>query len=291
MTWFDRTGKSLGAAGEPDAGDLNYPELSPDGRRVALNRTVGNNPDVWLLDLVRGGFARFTFGAGADYHPLWSPDATRVAFASPRKGPINLYMKPSSGVGAEELLLESPNIKIPQDWSKDGRFLLYYEVDPKTGRDLWALPMTGSERKPRVVANTAFDERHGQFSPDGRFVAYATDESGRFEIVVQPFPEASGKWAVSTAGGAQPRWRADGRELYFLAPDGKMMAVPIRENGSVLEVGTPVALFATRIVEGSAANFRPQYAVSRDGRFLILQPAEEATASPITILLNWKPDS
>lgn len=240
------------------------------------------------MDLVRGGFVRLTFDAGIDAFPLWSPDGLRVAFDSTRQGPYNLYLTSSSGAGREELLLDTPNSKCPQDWSRDGRFLLYYEIDPKTGRDLWALPMTGTERKPQVVVNTPFDERHGQFSPDGRFVAYATDESGRLELVVQSFPEARGKWPVSTGGGVQPRWRADGRELYFLAPDGTMMAAPVQGKGSMLEIATPVPLFATRLL-GSEASFKSQYMVSRDGRFLMLQPTGDAGPSPITVLLNWKP--
>ena len=179
---------------------------------------------------------------------------------------------------------------MPLDWSKDGRFLLYSQGDPKTGGDLWALPMTGNDRKPVVVANTAFEERQGQFSPDGRWVAYQTNESGSsFEIVVQAFPEPSGKWQVSTGGGTQPRWRADGKELYFIAPDRKLMAVPVAVLGSAFEAGKPVALFATRIL-GGGGQFKPQYAVSRDGRFLINQVVEESTAAPITLILNWHPE-
>lgn len=305
LTWFDRTGKAVGVAGDPDGNNLQYPELSPSGRHVALQRTVQNNTDVFLMDLVRGGLTRFTFDAARDMDPLWSPDGTWIAFRSDRKGP-NLYLKPSSGVGAEELLWETANVKVPQDWSRDGRFLLYYEVDPKTARDLWAVDMSGAnasppgrsnqvmtakERKPRVVVNTPFDETRAQFSPDGRFVAYQTNEPGQFEIFVQPFPEANGKWQVSTGGGTEPRWRADGKELYFLAPDGKMMAVAVTAPGATFEAGLPVALFPTRIVSGGVgAVNRPQYAVSRDGRFLINQPVEESTASPITLILNWNPE-
>ena len=149
--------------------------------------------------------------------------------------------------------------------------------------------MTGDDRKPKVVVNTPFEETIGQFSADGRWVAYQTNESGRFEIVVQPFPEPTGKWQVSTNGGSQPRWRADGQELYFIAPDGKLMAAPVSASGSTFETGTPAALFQTRITSAYAAAYRPQYAVSRDGRFLINQPTEESTTSPITLILNWKP--
>src|SRR5262249_55575050 len=153
--------------------------------------------------------------------------------------------------GAEELLLETPSIKFPQDWSKDGRFLLYGEADPKTGsRDLWALPMIGNERKPVLIGNTPFEELNGQFSPDGRWVAYETNESGRFEIVVQQFPIPVSKWQVSTGGGTQPRWRADGKELYFIAPDGKLMAASIAE-GATFTAEAPIALFPVTLPPGA----------------------------------------
>ncbi len=288
LKWYDRTGKAVGVAGEPDSTSLLYPELSPDGGHVALVRTVQSNPDVWLMDLVRGGMTRFTFDPAVDIAPLWSPDGMRIAFGSTRKGPYNLYLKPSSGAGAEELLLETPNNKYAQDWSKDGRFLLYAEADPKTGRDLWGLPMTGNDRKPIVVVKTSFEELNGQFSPDGHWVAYETNESGRFEIVVQPFPVPSGKWQVSTGGGIQPRWRADGKELYFIAPDGKLMAASVTAAGVTFAAGTPVALFPASPVTGLGTN-KQEYVVSRDGRFLINQPAEASTMTPITLILNWKP--
>ena len=285
--WYDLTGKVLGVGGQPDSASPLYPELSPDGARVALYRLAQNNGDVWLTDLLRGGMTRLTFDPGIDSAPVWSPDGMRIAFFSSRKGPSNLYLKPSSGAGAEELLLESPNAKAPQDWSKDGRFLLYREADPKTGRDLWALPVTGNDRKPIVVVKTPFEELNGQFSPDGRWVAYETNESGRFEIAVQPFPAATGKWQVSTDGGIQPRWRADGKELYFVAPDGKLMAASITA-GAAFAAGTPAALFPAALAPGSGSQ-KQQYAVSRDGRFLISQVVEASSAAPITLILNWKP--
>jgi eukaryotic-like serine/threonine-protein kinase len=291
LTWFDRTGKALGVAGEPDSNSVGYPQLSADGRRLAITRAVQNNGDIWLLDLARSGLSRLTFDEALDSYALWSPDATHIVFSSQRKGGItNFYMKSSAGSGADELLFENPNVKIPQDWSSDGRFLLYYEVQPKTGRDLWVLDMTTKELKPRVVANTPFEEKEAQFSPDGRWVAYETNESGRFQIVVQSFPDVSGKWQVSTAGGTQPRWRADGKELYFIAPDSKLMAVPVNGSSAAFEAGTPVALFQTRISGGGALPpNRPQYAVSRDGRFLINQDIEDSATSPITLILNWQP--
>ena len=289
LTWFDRTGKAVGVAGEPDVNTLRYPELSPDGRRVAMDRTVQGNIDVWLRDLARGGLTRLVFHGAADFMPMWSSDGMRIAFTSSRTGNNNLFIKPSNGSGAEERLVDSPYPKVPQDWSRDGRWLLHYEAHPTTGRDLWAVDMTSPDHTPRVIANTSAEEVLAQFSPDGRWVAYQTNESGRFEVVVQPFPDAGGKWQVSTAGGVSPRWRADGKELYFLAPDATMMAVPVTASGTSFEAGTPVALFPTRIVDGGTlSQSRPQYAVARDGRFLINQPVAEATAAPITMILNWQ---
>jgi len=287
LTWYDRSGKTVGAAREPDANNLSIPELSPDGQRVAVARVVQGNQDIWIHDLTRGGLTRFTFDPAIESTPVWSPDGARVAFNSRRKGPLDLYVGPSGRTGAEEVLLETPSDKYVQDWSRDGRFLLYSETDPKSGRDLWALPMTGNAQKPFVVVNTRFNEQNGQFAPDGRSVAYETNESGRFEIVVQPFPDARGKWPVSTGGGVQPRWRADGKELYFIAPDGKLMAASITTAAATFAVGTPAALFPARFPLSLGGN-KQQYAVSRDGRFLINELRGESS-TPITLILNWKP--
>jgi dipeptidyl aminopeptidase/acylaminoacyl peptidase len=181
---------------------------------------------------------------------------------------------------------------VPQDWSSDGRFLLYMLVSPKTAADLWALDMTGDQRTARVVVNTPYEERNGQFSPDGHWLAYQTNESGRPEIVAVPFPDPTEKVLVSKSGGTQPRWHPNGKELYFVALDGQLMAAPItfknQANGSRMEVGPPVPLFRTQIFFGAATNLKAQYAVSRDGRFLISQP-EESAPTAITLILNWKP--
>jgi serine/threonine protein kinase/Tol biopolymer transport system component len=284
LTWHDRTGKPVGVANQPDGQGLLAPELSPDGRRVAVDRTVQGNRDVWLIDPARGGLTRLTFGPSVDGFPVWAPDGTRIAFESNRKGPYGLYIRPSGPVGTEEAIAESPNSRWPLDWSKDGRFLLYHEDDPKTGSDIWALPMTGSDRTPIVVARSATVT--GQFSPDGRWVAYDTNESGQFQIVVQPFPNPSGKSQISTGGGTTPRWRVDGKELYFIGPDGKLMASLIHASASSFEAETPVPLFQTRMNNISS---KRQYAVASDGRFLINQILDDASGTPITLILNWKP--
>jgi hypothetical protein len=190
-------------------------------------------------------------------------------------------------------LLVTPLAKAPQDWSRDGRLLLYSNQDPKTGTDLWALPMTG-ERKPFPVLQTRFDEIEGQFSPDGRWLTYASNESGRYEIYVQTFPETGGKWQISVAGGLQPRWRRDGQELFYLAPDNRLMAAPIRvaPGTKALEAGAPVPLFTTKLATGvnivpAGFQARAQYAVAADGRFLMNVSADEGVISPITIVQNW----
>jgi Tol biopolymer transport system component len=218
-------------------------------------------------------------------------------FSSNRTRVNNLYAKSTSGAGGEELLLDTALNKQPQDWTKHGGFLLYYEIGPTTGRDLWALDMTGDKLTPKVVANSMFEERAGQFSPDGRWVAYETNESGRFEVVVQSFPEPRGRWPVSTSGGTQPRWSGDGREIYFMALDEKLMAASIvsrqgRSDGTgfTLEVGKPTALFPLHMATGgSATHVKAQYDVSDDGRFLVNEPVEESTTVPITLIVHRRP--
>jgi Tol biopolymer transport system component len=288
LTWVDRTGKAVAVVGAPDSYVLSYPELSPDGAWVAVQRGSLGNLDVWLMDVAHGGLKKFTSDPARDTAPLWSHDSQQVAFASTRKGGRNLYARPFSGAGAEAPVWETPNDKIPRDWSHvDGRFLLYSEQNPKTGQDLLALPMAGADRTPVVVANTPADESNGQFSPDDRWVAYEMIRSDRFEIVVQSFPQPNGTWQVSTNGGTQPRWSADSKELYFIAADGMLMAAPITVSGAAFLAGTPVALFPAHVVAGGFAN-KQQYAVARDRRFLMVRPIESA-AAPITLLLNWRP--
>jgi serine/threonine protein kinase len=287
LTWFDRAGRPLGAAGESDTNFINYAELSPDDRMIAVQRVVEGNGDIWLMNVLGGSWNRLTFDPGGDTYPLWSPDGSRLVFASSRKVVRDLYWKASNGGTADEVLLETPNNKVAEDWSKDGKHLLYAEYDPKTGSDLWVLDMAASERKARAFVNTAFEETMGKFSPDGRWVAYETNESGRSQIVVTSFPNAIGRWQVSVGGGTQPRWRSDGRELYFIASDGKLMAVPVSGSGTAFEARPGVPLFQVQIVTADAVASKPQYAVTRDGRFLINQSAREATVTPITLLMNW----
>ncbi len=295
LTWLDRSGKSLGAIGAPDRARLRDVELSPDGKRVASSRTVNGNMDVWLIDAARNVPTRFTFDAALDRGPVWAPDGNRVAFISDRKGVNNLYAKLSNAAGADELLLESDQTKSPNDWSSDGRFLLFSSRDPQTAVDLWVLPLSG-DKKPFPFLKTPFDQLHGQFSPDGKWIAYESNESGRSEIYVQPFPGPGGKFQVSASGGTQARWNKNGKEIFYLSLDRKMMAAPVKLSldGQLLETGTPLALFPVRIAGAGdtvACVFCKQnYAASSDGqRFLVNLAADESAASHITIILNWQP--
>jgi Tol biopolymer transport system component len=293
LTWFDRTGKALGVVGAPDENGLLSPRVSPDGRRVAVTRTVQGNTDIWILDA--GRMTRFTSDASADAFPVWSPDGSRIVFTSNRKGRLSLYIKSSGGGSDEELLSESLQDMVATDWSRDGRLILYYSVDPPSNRSLWVMPLQG-DRKPRVVLKTNFSERWGQMSPDGRWVAFMSNKSGRDEIYVRPFVEDSAGAAVavqllvSTAGGIHPMWEIDGKEIYYLSPEGKLMAAPIQVQGTTLEAGAPVALFQTHIVLGGVdSGLGRQYDVSRDRHFLINTVVDDAASSPITLLQNWHP--
>ena len=294
LTWLDRSGKSVGIIGALDSAGLSGVELSPDGKRVAVYRTVNGNMDVWLIDAARGVPTRLTFDGAVDSQPIWSPDKNRIVFTSNRNGIYNLYWKPSNGVGADELLLESDQIKVPADWSSDGRFLVFESIDQQTDDDLWVLPVSG-DKKRFPFLKTPFVERQGQFSPDSRWIAYQSNESGRFEIYVQSFPGPRGKFQVSRNGGAQPRWNKNGKEIFFVSLDSKMMAAPVQlsPDARALEPGNPAALFPVRIAGGPLPGAgKQQYAVSPDGqRFLVNLAMDEGAASPITLILNWKPQA
>jgi Tol biopolymer transport system component len=259
---------------------------------------VQGNLDLWLLDDARA--SRFTFDAAFDGFPVWSPDGTRIVFQSRRTGVNDLYQKLTSGAGVEERLVTSDQSKVPNSWSADGRFLLYHSIGAEADADLWVVPMVG-DNTPSVVLKTPFRETRGTFSPDGRWVAYQSNESGRHEIYVRPFVPpgaagttegtAGGQWQVSTAGGIMPVWRPDGKELYYLNPAGAMTAAPITVTGATLAPGAPVVLFPTRIVGGGVdAQQGRQYDVAADGRFLINTELDSATA-PITLLQNWHPEA
>ena len=288
--WFDQAGKELGKLATPPGDIRAAPSFAPQGRALTLH-TVSDNADIWLVDVERGTFKRFTANLADDILPLWSPDGASIAFSSTRDASLDLYLKPASGTGNEQLLLATPQGKALSDWSSDGRFLLYSGGNPETGFDIWILPL-GTDRKAFPVVQTKFNERLGQFSPDGKWIAYESNESGRYEIYLQPFSDNGKTGAavpVSSGGGAQVRWRPDGRALFYIGLDNRLMMVPIRSSDEQrLELGPPGALFTTRVVSGAVQPFpRYQYTVSHDGqRFLMNTVTDDATA-PITLILNW----
>ena len=250
----------------------------------------GRNRDIWILELARGVLSRFTFDSGNDFLPIWSPDGSRIAFGSDRGGGASsLYQKPSDGSGAEELLFKSTTENAaPYNWSPDGRFIIHrYMANGFFNSGV--LPLT-SDRKPQLYQQVSFTQTLRDVSADGRWVVYQSNESGRFEVFVQTFPTPGGKWQVSNSGGIHPRWRDDGKEIFYYAADGQLMAVPIGAGDKALQIGAPAPLFKARMLLGpiTAVGFNQQYDVTQDGRrFLLNVPVEDTPVSPITIVLNW----
>ena len=279
-SWYDRTGKEVAPA-------LNEPllargiRLSPDESRLAAAAfdLAGGNTDIWIIDLKRGARSRLTFAPNVESSPVWSPDGARVAYASDRKGqPI--LVKSSSGTGGEEILFQSGDAKNPTSWSKDGRFLLFNRTLTKTRTDVWVLPLSG-DRKPFPLVQSEFIDRNGQFSPDGRWVAHVSDESGRLEIYVVPFPGPGGKWQVSPNGGSAPQWSADGTEIFYISPDRELMTVEVR-SGAEFQVSSPKRLFSL-----SPSSPVSSFEASRDGRRFLQGVPRDGAGAPVTLVLNW----
>jgi serine/threonine protein kinase len=282
LTWLDRAGRPAGTVGAP--GHLATPRISNDGRRVAVRildpQAVG---DIWVYDLERNTRTRFTFDPSDDFGPLWSHDDSRVVFSAARKSPGDIYQRDSAGTAKEEPLLSSNALKLALDWSPDGRVLLFQVNDPRknTQMDLWTY--SAADGKATPVLQSAFNEILGRFSPDGRWIAYVSNELGRDEVYVVPFPGPGGKWQISTTGGRAPAWTRGGREIVYEAPGEEIMAVEV-STAPTFRAGIPRALFKTRL--------RPppgrQFDVTPDGeRFLVnLRPAEEVS-DPVTLVQNW----
>ena len=284
LALIDRAGKDLGLIGQP--GNYVRPWLSPDGKRIALDGVDSQgNRDIWLMELASGTPSRFTFDPGTDIFPVWSPDGSRIVFSSDRQGPRNIYQKSATGAGKEELLYKTDANIFPMDWSTDGRFILFTSNDPKTKLDVWVLPLAVDE-KPFPFLQTEANERSARFSPDGKWIAYTSDESGANQIYVQSFPDGGGKKQLSANGGYWLAWRRDGKELFYIAADKKMMVVDVKSEGSNFEVGTARALFDVRAP--SFSSVQAQFAVTADGqRFVLANSYGELSAAPIEVVLNW----
>ncbi len=280
LTWVDRSGKIIETVGT--SAPYIGPDLSPDGKRIAVHRHEGDGGDEWILETGPGAGTRLT-GDGSNKvetsAPIWSPDGTRIVYGSTRNGKGGLYTKRADGTGAEELLIESETSKIPMSWSRDGRYIVYWTP----GQIQWILPMTG-DRKPFQFSEGS--SSHAQISPDGKWVAYLSFETGRGEVYVKPFPTGSGKWRVSKDGGVFPRWKADETELYFLAQASfaKMMSVEIRVNGATIQPGEPRALFDSGYLNVNHPSNYHTFAISPDGqRFLIPRPDVAPDARALTL--------
>jgi Tol biopolymer transport system component len=289
LAWIDRSGKEVAKIDEVHDFGPSYASLSPDGRQLAVQRGVEGNADIWLLNLVRGGALRFTTAPQPEIAPVWSPDGKRIVFSAAYNGLFDLYRKAIDGT-ASELLLRTDDSKQATDWSHDGRYLLYRTITQSQNFDIWALPLDG-DKKPIPLVRTPFEERDAQFSPDGKWIAYQSNESGRFEIYMQPFPGPGARIEISTGGGAQVRWRADGKELFYIATDGRLMAVPLKTDSSgVPKPGNAMPLFLTHV--GAVEDISlAHYVPSHDGQKFLMDTIVEENAAPITIIVNWKPPS
>ena len=280
LMWVDRKGTA--APLRQTHQSYLFPRLSPDGRRVGVQVLEGNH-DVWVHELARDTLTRLTFDASFEGNPTWTPDGKRLAFASTRSGPSNLYWKVADGSGGEERLTTSPNLQTPCSFSPDGKWLAFTEIHTGSVRDIWVLPMDG-DRKPRPFLQTPFDEREPRFSPDGRFLAYASTESGPSQVYVQPFPGPGGKWQISIEGGGEPVWGRNGRQLYYRHSD-RMMAVDVTTTAS-FSAGKPRPLFEGRYMAIPAFT---SYDVAPDGqRFLMVKETEPQEApKQINVVMNW----
>jgi Tol biopolymer transport system component len=274
--WRDRKGGYLGAFGH--AGGVAM--ISPDGRQLAED----SNAEISVLELATGVAAKLTFRPSWGQNPIWSSDGRYVAYNTAG----GIAQRPANGVGPEELLVRSNTLAVAKSWSPDGRFMLYAQVNAATGADLLATPVQG-DRKPFVVAQTPATEDQGQFSPDGRWVVYTSTESGQGEIYVIPFPPSpgGGKWMVSRGGGVMPRWRRDGRELFYISPDSQMMAVQV-DTVPVFHAGNPQALFQTEIVDTGIRTGPISWDLAPDGKRFLIITATSGDTSSLNVVLNWR---
>jgi len=281
LVWVDRTGRDEQLL-TTEAAPPNV-ALSPDQHRAAIVRRdpQSSAQDIWLVDLVRGSASRFSSSARSHDSPIWAPDGSRVVFATDAVsgGYYDLFEEPAAG-GAERVLLQGDGDKIPLDWSRDGRFILYQRGSPTTRADVWVLPLFG-DRKPMSFLQTAADERDAHFSPDGKWVAYTSDESGATEVYVQPFPATGAKFQISSDSATfpRPRWANDGQELFYVSSENKLMSVALSYRHGI-EAAAPKPLFNLA--------WTADYAASRDGRrFLLQRVTNDPFAAPIDMILNW----
>jgi eukaryotic-like serine/threonine-protein kinase len=286
FVWVDRSGKVLRTVGEPELGNSGSPELSPDEQSVVVFSGRSGDNDIWVIELARNLARRITDGPPADAHPIWDPNGQHVIFNTSRfPGRGTQGRQALDGSPAQPLFASGDVRGTVLSWTRDRQYALLRRENPKTNADLVAVHTP--DMKEVIVSQSPYDELEGQVSPDGKWVAFVSTDSGRSEVFLQTFPEARSRTQISTAGGTQVRWSAGGNEIFYLAPDGKLMTAGVKLNGAVPEVTLPVALFQTYLATGTnVVGNKAQYAVSRDGRFL-LNTAVESPSSPIVISINW----
>ncbi|HEY6122690.1 MAG TPA: protein kinase [Pyrinomonadaceae bacterium] len=287
LIWYDRSGKQLGAL--TPQGSYNAPAISPDEMKVAVSRVdtqTGTAADIWLIDLQRGTQIRLTTDPASDTYPSWSPNGDRLAFVSTRNGATSIYQKPSNGVSPEEPLVSSAELKYNPNWSSNGQFIIYSQLNPKTNVDLYLLTLSG-EKKSTSLLESNFIDAQAAFSPNGRWIAYISNETGQFEVYVDSFPATGAKLAISIGGGSQPQWRADGRELYYYAADRKLVAVEVNGDGPTFKVGEVRPLFEIPTIDQSFPG-NGYYAVTHDGkRFLVSSLPNVTDRQQINVIVNW----
>jgi Tol biopolymer transport system component len=276
LTWVDRSGLAQGALEVP-AAMFNF-RVSSDGQYVLAASSLTDSTGVWLVDLARRHSTQL---ASDGIAPLWSPDGTRVAFTS-RAG-LDLHVRPSNELARVEPLFSDHSVKVLNDWSARSQTIIYTRHDPVTKLDLWHVPLAGGAARP--LLNDAFNEAHARISPDGRWLAYVSDESGAQEVYVRRYPDLDAPSQVSNGGGEQPQWRADQRELFYLSPDRSVMAATVVDAREV-SFEAPRRLFRTSIAEGPSAA-RDSYAAMPDGRSFLIDARRDASAKPITVMLDW----
>lgn len=284
MTWFSREGKKLGVVGQPDV--YTTPALSPDGSRLAVAVGALNKHSLWVYDLKRGTGSRLTLDSADNLNPVWSADGNRILFSSNRTGVYDIYQQAADGLGSAEPVFQSKDhANYLNDMTADGRYAIFDSGGDSNTTALWGLPLFG-DRKPLPFLQGGIRANSAQFSPNGRYLAYSSNETGRYEIYVQTFPEHAGKFTISASGGTDAVWRRDGKELYFLSPDQKLMAVDVNTVAGTFQAGIPRELFQKQLIP--AWYWRNTYVASADGqRFLMITPATEAKDEPITVVVNW----
>jgi Tol biopolymer transport system component len=262
------------------------PEFSADGKQVALERLTDNNRDIWILELARGVFTRFTSEPGTELKPIWSPDGSRIVYADNNAN--SLVMKSVTGADKKETIFSEKTLGLfPADWSPDGKTILF-EADHSGPSNIWVLSL--DDRKAHVLAESRFAETEARFSPNGKWIVYTSNESGRYEVYARSFPSNENKIQISTNGGAKGRWRHDGKEIFYMANDDRLMAVSVTGD-TRLEAKPPEPLFASPEFIGNFVrrDWRQPYDVTADGqRFLVLINVKPQTPPPVTILLNWQ---